>query len=97
MTVGRVEEWHRVHGVSPPVTFSIFRSPLDGDWLVRVDGWELPRHFQTAHSTVEAAQRTADDVLINYRPHDCKREGCGDWKAIRSTTCHTTSGATTVQ
>jgi len=49
---------------------------------VSIDGWPAPPHFRRTHPDGEAAQRAADDVLINYRPHDCKQCGCGEWAAI---------------
>jgi hypothetical protein len=29
-----------------------------------------------------SGERSADDVLINYRPHDCEQCGCGEWMPI---------------
>jgi hypothetical protein len=60
-----------------------------------IDGWTAPPHFHRAHADIESAQRAADDVLINYRPHDCKQCGCGEWASVvgvhekyRPTTSH---------
>ena len=44
----------------------------------------IPEHFPLLYESLEAAQRAADDVLINYRPHDCQQLGCGAWIRIES-------------
>jgi hypothetical protein len=66
--VKRIDQWHRLHRLQPPVTLRVVTSPISGDWLVRVDGWEFPYTFPLLYDSLEAAQRAADDVLINYRP-----------------------------
>ena len=38
--------------------------PISGEWLVRVDGWQFPE-LPLLYPSLEAAQRAADDVLIN--------------------------------
>jgi hypothetical protein len=81
--VKRLEEWGRLHRTQPPVTLRVVASPISGDWLVRGDGWEFPEHFPLLYDSLEAAQRAADDVLINYLPHDCRHGGCGAWEPIK--------------
>jgi hypothetical protein len=82
------------HALDPAVTLRVITSPLDG-WIVAVEGWTAPPHLRRAHADIESAQRAADDVLINYKPHDCKQCGCGEWVPIvgvreknRPTTSH---------
>jgi len=76
-----IKEWRRLHVIQPAVTLRVITSPLDG-WIVSIEGWPTPPHFRRTHPDIESAQRAADDVLINYRPHDCKQCGCGDWVPI---------------
>ena len=76
-----VVEWRRRHAIEPAVTLRVITSPLDG-WIVTIEGWTAPPHFGRIHPDIESAQRAADDVLINYRPHDCKQRGCGEWVPI---------------
>jgi hypothetical protein len=85
--VSRIDQWHRLHRTPAPVTLCVVASPVtDGDWLVRTHGWDLPQHTPVLYESLEAAQRAADDVLINYRPHDCRLQGCGDWVPIKGPT-----------
>src|SRR3989442_875259 len=81
MASREIHRWQREHRIKPPVTLLALRSPLEG-WLVRSDGWQLPSHFPCVYPTIESAQRAADDVLINYRPHDCRQCGCGEWTVV---------------
>jgi RimJ/RimL family protein N-acetyltransferase len=74
----QVTEWRRHHAVEPGVTLRVITSPLDG-WIVSIEGWTASPHFRRTHPDIESAQRAADDVLINYRPHDCSQSGCGEW------------------
>lgn len=62
-----VTEWQRLHTIEPAVTLRVISSPLDG-WIVSIEGWTAPLHFRRTHPDIEAAQRAADDLLINYRP-----------------------------
>jgi hypothetical protein len=39
-------------------------------------------HFPLLYDFLEAAQCAADDVLTNYRSHDCRQQGCGEWVPI---------------
>jgi len=59
-----VTEWRRLHAIEPAVTLRVITS--------RLDGWIAPSHFRRTHPDIESAQQAAEDVLINYRPHDCK-------------------------
>ena len=76
-------EWHRLHRLEPPVTLRVVASPISGDWLVRVDGWEFPEQFPLLYDSLESAQHASDDVLINYQPHDCRQVGCGEWVPVK--------------
>jgi len=78
-----VTDWRRLHAIEPAVTLRVITSPLDG-WIVSIDGWTAPSHFRRTHPDIESAQQAAEDVLINYRPHDCKQCGCGEWMPIVS-------------
>jgi hypothetical protein len=84
----QVTEWRRLHAIEPAVTLRVITSPIGG-WIVSIDGWTAPPHFHfpRAHPDIESAQRAADDVLINYRPHDCKQCGCGEWVPIVGAGC----------
>ena len=73
----RIDQWHRLHRIQPPVALRVVASPIGGDWLVRTDGWRLPEHFKVVYPSLEAAQRAADDMLINYEPHDCRQGAAG--------------------
>jgi hypothetical protein len=75
----QIREWQRLHRLQVPVSLRIVTSPISGDWLVRVDGWEFPQLFPLLYHSLEAAQRAADDVLIGDHPHDCRQVGCGEW------------------
>ena len=77
--MNRIVEWHRLHRIQAPVTLRVVSSPISTDWLVRVDGWEFPEQFPLLYPSLEAAQRAADDVLIDYQTHDCRQQGCGEW------------------
>lgn len=77
--VKRIDQWQRLHQIEPPVTLRVVTSPVSGDWLVRVDGWDFPEYFPLLYPSLEIAQRAADDVLINNRQHDCRQHGCGEW------------------
>ena len=59
----------------------VISSPIDG-WIVTIEGWTAPPHFSRTHPDIEAAQRAADHVLINFRPLDCKQCGCGEWVPV---------------
>jgi hypothetical protein len=87
--VKRVDEWHRLHRTNPPVTLRVVESPIAGDWLVRVDGWDFPEHFPLLYDSLEAAQQAADDVLINYQPHACRQVGCEEWVPVPAPTQRT--------
>jgi hypothetical protein len=76
-----ITEWRRRHAIDPAVTLHVITSPLDG-WIVTIEGWTAPSHFRRTHADIEAAQRAADDVLINHRPHDCKQCRCGEWVPV---------------
>lgn len=76
----QIREWQRVHRLQPPVTLRVVTSPISGDWLVRVDGWEFPRPFPLLYHSLESAQRAADDVLKTFLRHDCQQRGCGEWE-----------------
>lgn len=73
------EWWTRTHRTPLPVTLSAVTSPINSEYVVSADGWELPSRFSLLHPTREVAQRAADDVLLAYLPHDCRVEGCGHW------------------
>ena len=60
----QLEWWEREHRVSPSVTLAVGTSPIDNDWVVRAEGWQLPSHFRLRYPSCEAAQRAADDVLL---------------------------------
>jgi hypothetical protein len=77
----RVTEWRRLHAIEPTVTLRVITSLLDG-WIVSVEGWTAPPHFRRTHDDIESAQRAADDVLINYHPHDCQQCSCGEWVPV---------------
>jgi hypothetical protein len=79
----QIREWQRLHRLQMAVTLRIVTSPISGDWLVRVDGWEFPQPFPLLYHSLEAAQRAADGVLINVQPHDCGQLGCGEWVPIQ--------------
>jgi hypothetical protein len=69
----RLERWTRTHRTSPAITLTALTSPIDRQYVVHSDGWQLPVYFPLIYSSLEAAQRAADDVLLNSRPHDCWR------------------------
>ena len=73
-----------MHRTDPPVTLRVVESPISGDWLVRVEGWDVPEHFPLLYHSLEAAQRAADDVLIYYQPHDCWQAGCEEWAPVQA-------------
>ncbi len=75
----QIREWQRLHRLQRPVRLRIVTSPISGDWLVRVDGWEIPQPFPLLYHSLEAAQRAVDNVLNSDHPHDCRQVGCGDW------------------
>jgi hypothetical protein len=52
--VKRIDQWHRLHRTQPPVTLGVVASPISGDWLVRVDGWEFPEQFPLLYPSLEA-------------------------------------------
>ena len=79
----QIREWQRLHRLQVPVSLRIVTSPIIGDWLVRVDGWEFPQLFPLLSHSLEAAQRAADDVLITHRPHDCLQESCSEWVSLQ--------------
>jgi hypothetical protein len=72
-------QWQRKHLSSPPATLSIMRTLPEGDWTVRCEGWVFPPRFATTYDELETAMRAGDEVLITHLPHDCARQGCGEW------------------
>ena len=77
-----LQQWRRLHRLQRPVALRVVASPISTDWIVRVDGWDLPEQFPLLYTSLEAAQRAADGVLINHLPHDCWLQGCGAWVVI---------------
>jgi hypothetical protein len=82
MSPTQIREWQRLHRLQVPVSLRIVTSPISGDWLVRVDGWEFPQPFPLLYHSLEAAQRAADNVLISDCPHDCRQESCSEWALV---------------
>jgi hypothetical protein len=79
----RLEWWEREHSVAgESITLEVASSPIDSDWIIRADGWRLPSNFTILYRSLEAAQRAADDVLLNNVPHDCRQCACGEWKML---------------
>lgn len=82
MRSASIREWQRPHRPQAPVTLRAVTSPISGDYLVLVDGWESPRAFPLLYHSLEAAQRAADDMLINHLPHDCRQAEREEWETV---------------
>lgn len=79
MPIRRLEQWTRTHRITPAVTVTAMTSPVNGQFVVRADGWQLPPHFPLVYSSLEAAQRAGDDIVTNHLHHDCRQADCTEW------------------
>lgn len=74
--------WQRKHHTNPPATVSIIRTLPSGNFTVHSEDWTIPPAIVAEYASLEHAMSAADRAVASEMPHECGREGCGNWAPV---------------